>query len=164
MSTQTTGDGQRPERLSERARRDLSEALLFERLAETGHLASECGLHEEAERIFCHLVSARPGNPSPLIALAIVRSCAGRTEQAIDNMREVVEDHPDSEMAKAVLGMFLSQTRQPGADGLFGELLANGKDPAAIQVARLCMKDEVPVPTAPASESLEYFRHYNLRP
>jgi predicted Zn-dependent protease len=133
-------------------------------MAETGHLASECGLHEEAERIFCHLVTARPGNPSPLIALAIVRSCAGRMDQAIDDIREVAAAHPDSEMAKAVLGMFLSQARRPEADELFGELLANGKDPAAIQVARLCMKDEIPVPATPASESLEYFRHYNVRP
>lgn len=160
MSTHTSGEGQS----TLQARRDASEAALFERLAETGHLASECGLHEEAERIFLHLVAARPGSPSPLIALAIVRSCGGKMEQAIGDIRQVAAAYPDSEMARAVLGMFLSQSRQPEAAELFGDLLANGKDPAAVQVARLCVKDEIPVPVAPASESLEYFRHYNLRP
>jgi len=144
--------------------REAANAQLFERMAQTGHLASECGLHEQAERIFCDLVTARPGVPSPSIALAIVRSCGGKMAQAIEDMRQLRIDHPDNEMATAVLGMFLAQTRHPDADELFCELLARGTDPAALEVARLCVKDAVPAVIEPAPDSLEYFRHFNIRP
>ena len=147
-----------------RQSREAANAQLFERMAQTGHLASECGLHEQAERIFCDLVTARPGVPSPSIALAIVRSCGGKMAQAIDDIRQLRIDYPDNEMATAVLGMFLAQTRQPQADELFRELLARGTDPAAIEVARLCMKDSAPAVTEPSPDSLEYFRHFNSRP
>ena len=160
MSTHSIEQPPEPIRQS----REAANALLFERLAQAGHLASECGLHEQAEQIFCNLVTARPGVPSPSIALAIVRSCGGKTAQAIDDIRRVRVDHPDNEMAIAVLGMFLAQAREPEADDLFRDLLARGTDPAAIEVARLCMKDATPAASEPAPDSLEYFRHFNIRP
>lgn len=152
------------EPVSGRARREAAAAQLFERMAETGHLASECGLHAEAECIFVSLVLARRGHPSPRIGLAIVRSCAGRLEQAIADARQIAADHPDSDMAKAVLGMFLSQSGSDEAEALFCKLLADGSDPAAMQIAHLCIADDAPAPAAQETESLEYFRHHNVRP
>jgi hypothetical protein len=149
------------------SRQKAADPSLLERLAETGFLATECGLDVQAERIFTCLASMRPGNSSPLIALAIVHARRGLMDQAIGELRKLIVDHADSEMPKAVLGTMLVHTRQPGALQLFEAVIAAGKDQAAIGIANGCIelarKQETEV-SGGRPESLEFFRHFNVRP
>ncbi|MCW7542116.1 tetratricopeptide repeat protein [Aquabacterium sp. A7-Y] len=120
--------------------RSLGSSELLERIAEAGFLASECGLHMQAETIFSALAAAKPGHPSPLIGLALSHARMGRLDGAIDELRAVVERCPDSDMARAMLGTLLVHAQQPGALPLFEAVIASGRDSSAVNVARGCLE------------------------
>lgn len=138
--------------------------LLLERLAETGFLATEFGMHERAEQIFTCLRQLRPGKPSPLIALAMVHARCGRIDQAIDELNELLETQPDCEIARAVLGTMLVHARRDGALELFEKIIADGTDAGAISIASCCIEQarKQAGPSHGASSSFDYFRHYNV--
>jgi hypothetical protein len=60
----------------------------------------------------------------------------------------------------------LVHDRQPGALQLCEEVLANDADPRAADVVRCCIelaRQQETEPRTASRESLEFFRHYNLR-
>jgi len=152
-------------------RRKAPEAALLERLAETGFLATEFGLHQQAELIFACLVRLRPGKPSPLIALAMVQARRGRMQPAIASLREVIDRHPESELARAVLGTMLVHIGDPEGRELLEAVIARDADPDAVGVATSCTDQQTtPMTTATTTSvasgdvgAVEYFRHYNVR-
>ncbi|HEY5808827.1 MAG TPA: HrpB1 family type III secretion system apparatus protein [Povalibacter sp.] len=147
------------------ARRKPLDTLLLERLAETGFLASECGLHDRAERIFVCLSAMRPGNPSPRVALAMVRARRGAMSQAMDELRALIAAQPDCDLARSMLGTMLVHGRQPGALELFSHVLDAGTDPAAVEIARCWIelaREQEPAPV-PTTGPVEFLRRYNLR-
>ncbi|HEY5757375.1 MAG TPA: HrpB1 family type III secretion system apparatus protein [Steroidobacter sp.] len=152
-------------------RRKAPDAALLERLAETGFLATEFGLHQQAELIFSCLVRLKPGKPSPHIALAMVQARRGRMEAAITSLREVIDKHPDSELARAVLGTMLVHIGDAEGRELLEGVIARDIDADAVGVASSCV-DQASVTTtiqsgtteAPGvTGAVEYFRHYNVR-
>lgn len=157
---------------SHRRRRPLDPVLL-ERLAETGFLATEFGLHEQAERIFECLAKLKPGKPSPHIALAMVQARRGRIAEGIAALREVINQHPESELARAVLGSMLIHVGDHEGRELLEGVIARDQDSAAVGVAVSCVDQRqasaAPPEASPASpseskmSSVEYFRHYNVR-
>lgn len=140
--------------------------LLLERLAETGFLATEFGMHDRAEQIFTCLAQLRPGKPSPRIALAMVHARRGLVDQAIDELNALLETNPDCEIARAVLGTMLVHARKPGALELFEKIISDGTDAGAISIASCCVDLARKQEGAPegASSSFAYFRHYNAGP
>jgi hypothetical protein len=147
-------------------RRKAPDPALLERLAETGFLATEFGLHEQAEQIFQCLAKIKRGKPSPLFALAMVQARCGRMTQGIAALRDVIEQHPDSELARAVLGSMLVHIGDVEGNALLEAVIARGADSAAVGVAVSCLDQAraaaAPSPPAPSS-SVEFFRHYNVR-
>ncbi|GFE82388.1 hypothetical protein GCM10011487_43880 [Steroidobacter agaridevorans] len=144
--------------------------LLLERLAETGFLATEFGMHDRAEQIFTCLEQLRPGKASPRIALAMVRARRGSIEQAIVEINALLETHPDCEVARAVLGTMLVHAGKPGALELFEKIIADGTDAGAISIATCCIEQAREqhgasqyAPAEPSS-SFAYHRHYNVSP
>ncbi|HKE95944.1 MAG TPA: HrpB1 family type III secretion system apparatus protein [Povalibacter sp.] len=138
--------------------------LLLERLAEVGFLASECGLHAHAERAFVCLSALRPGNPSPLIALAMVRARRGALTEAMTDLRALIAAQPDCDLARAMLATMIIHMRQAGALELLQTVLTTGSDPAAIEIARCWIDlarehEQAPAPTVPA----EFFRRHSIR-
>jgi predicted Zn-dependent protease len=146
-------------------RRRPPDASLLERLAETGFLATEFGLHPQAERIFSCLARLRPGKPSPHIALAMVQARRGRMQPAIASLREVIDRHPDSELARAVLGTMLAHIGDPEGCELLQGVIARGADIDAVNVAASCIDQAQAQAAKPAAAmgAVEYFRHYNVR-
>jgi tetratricopeptide (TPR) repeat protein len=123
-----------------RSLRGAASAEVIERLTEVGFLASECGLHDAAQAIFADLATIKPNNPSPLIGAAMVQARRGESEQAIEQLRQVVDRYADSEMAKAMLGTYLIHTGRKGALALFEDVLGTGRDSAAVNVVRCCLE------------------------
>jgi predicted Zn-dependent protease len=152
-------------------RRKAPDAALLERLAETGFLATEFGLHQQAELIFSCLVRLKPGKPSPHVALAMVQARRGRMESAIASLREVIDQHPDSELARAVLGTMLVHIGEAEGRELLEGVIARDIDADAVGVASSCVDPAgITTPTqSSAAETpsvtgaVEYFRHYNVR-
>lgn len=153
-------------RLVGRVRRKPDDPLLLERLAETGFLATEFGLHQQAELIFRCLIRLRPGTPSPRIALALLEARRGRMQSAIDQMRQLIAEHPEVELAKAVLGSMLLHTGDPGARQLLEDIVANSGDEGAISVARSYLEQaqsEQERAKEQEHAALEFHRHHNIR-
>lgn len=149
---------------SHRRRRPL-DPMLLERLAETGFLATEFGLHEQAERIFECLAKLKPGKPSPHIALAMVQARRGRITEGIAALREVIDRHPESELARAVLGSMLIHVGDDEGRELLDGVIARDQDSAAVGVAVSCVArpQAAAAPAEAPVSSVEYFRHYNVR-
>jgi predicted Zn-dependent protease len=149
-----------------RARRKPDDPLLLERLAETGFLATEFGLDHQAEFIFRHLIRLRPGKSSPRIALAMVEARCGRMHSAIEQLRQLMEEYPDLELARAVLGTMLLHVGEPGALQLLEDIVARSEDPGAVSVAASCI-EQAQAEQARASDkehaALEFHRHHNIR-
>lgn len=149
-----------------RARRKPDDPLLLERLAETGFLATEFGLDHQAELIFRCLICLRPGKPSPRIALAMVEARCGRMQSAIGQLRQLIEEHPDLELARAVLGTMLLHVGEAGARQLLDDIVAHGSDPGAVSVAASCI-EQVQTEQARTADkeraALEFHRHHNIR-
>jgi predicted Zn-dependent protease len=140
--------------------------LLLERLAEVGFLASEFGMHETAQRLFESLSRLRRNNPSPLVALAMVRARAGSLSEAMEQLRALIAQYPDCDLAKAMLGTMLVHGREPGALALFEQVIATDADPAAVSVSQswIELAREYEAPRAALQiEPAEFFRYHNIR-
>lgn len=149
-----------------RVRRKPDDPLLLERLAETGFLATEFGLHQQAELIFRCLIRLRPGKSSPRIALAMVEARCGQIQMAIGQMRQITEEYPDLDLAKAVLGSMLLHAGEPGARQFLEDLVANSSDEGAISVATSYIEQAQSEHTRAADQehaALEFHRHHNIR-
>jgi Bacterial type III secretion protein (HrpB1_HrpK) len=148
-------------------RRRAPDPILLERIAEVGFLATEFGLHQQAERIFLCFAKLKPGKPAPQIALALMQAHRGRMPEAIAAIREVIEHHPTSELARAVLGTMLIHVKDPAGHELLEDVIARGIDSGAVSVAtsylELQHSQPAPAETVPAT-AVEFFRHYNVRP
>src|SRR5687768_1808544 len=122
-----------------RSRRKPPDPVLLERLAETGFLATELGMDEAAERIFHCLATLRPQQCAPLIALAMVHARRGWMGQAIAELRDLITQRPDCDLARAVLGTMLMHAGQPGALRLFEQVMEHNRDAGAVSIASSCL-------------------------
>lgn len=148
-----------------RRRRPLDPVLL-ERLAETGFLATEFGMDAHAERIFESLARLKPGKPSPRIALAMVQARRGEVKPAIAALRQLLDEQPECELARAVLGTMLVHIGDPVAGELLDGVVARASDPAAVSVAQSCLEQAAVASaqvTARDDHTVEFFRHHNVR-
>lgn len=146
-------------------RRKPLDPVLLERVAETGFLATEFGLDDHAERIFLALAKLKPGRPSPRIALAMVQARRGRVDEAIAALCLLLEEHPESDLARAVLGTMLVHARRPFAEGLLDDVVMHSQDQSAISVAKTGLEQlkARAVDESAASEAVALFRHHNTR-
>jgi hypothetical protein len=148
------------------ARRPIDPALL-ERLTETGFLASEFGLHDHAERIFVLLARLRPANPSPVIALAMVRARAGLVDRAVLDLEELIAARPECDLARAMLGTMLVHAKRPGALALFQNVIQADADPAAVSISSSWLalaQENEPTTAAGIDTAPQLFRYHNIRP
>lgn len=147
-------------------RRKPIDPVLLERLAETGFLATEFGMDEHAERIFVQLACLKPGKPSPRIALAMVQARRGQIDAAITALRQLLDEQPECDLARAVLGTMLVHIGDAEARGLLEDVIARAVDPSAVSVAESCM-EQARTAASPATtregQTIEFFRHHNIR-
>jgi len=143
----------------------LSPATLF-KLAEAGFLACDMGLPEQALVIFSGLALVQPDIPHPVMHQAVVHARCGRVDQAVELLLELRERFHDSQIVKAMLGMFFVQQEDPRAMALLDEVFEDGTDDEAVAVARSCHDlarrqqfDRLP---HPSMEALQYFRNAEL--
>lgn len=165
MSTQDLGHAS-PVHAGANRRRKPIDPQLLEHLAETGFLATEFGMDEHAERIFLHLAALKPGKPSPRIALAMVQARRGHIDAAISALRELIDELPECDLARAVLGTMLVHVGNPEALTLFQDVIARATDPSAVSVAESCLDLARAVSSEAAARdrlTIEFFRHYNIR-
>lgn len=143
----------------------ITPAALFQ-LAEAGFLACDMGLPEQALVIFSGLALVQPGIPHPVIHQAVVHARYGRVDQAVELLFGLQERFHDSQIVKAMLGMFFVQQEDPRAMALLDEVLEDGTDVEAVAVARSCHElarsQQAGYLLHPSMDALQYFRNVEL--
>jgi hypothetical protein len=105
-------------------------------LLETGVLASYEGMHAEGEAIVREVQSFRDDVPQPGVCLISAFYFQGRHDEAIAEAKALLKKFPNCQMAKALMGtcMFSAGYRQ--WDVPLKEVLDDGRDEWAIDMAR----------------------------
>lgn len=105
-------------------------------LAHTALLAAWDGDGEAANQIFTALHKAKPKEPNVRICQAMVLACQERFKESIELLLGVISDAPDNLNARSLLGMVKFYINEDGWRTLLGEVVADGSDLAAVEVAR----------------------------
>ncbi len=83
---------------------------LFAAMHEVGFLATGCGLHRQARRIFISLADMDPTREVPYLGLAVVEMNEGRWKEAVKTIEErALKIKPDSEPALCFLALALNR-------------------------------------------------------
>lgn len=148
------------------AENELLPATLLQ-LAEVGFLACDMGLPEQALAIFSGLALIQPAVPHPVIHQAIVHARYARVDQSVELLLGLHERFHDSQIVKAMLGMFFVHQEDPRAMALLNEVLQDGRDAEAVAVARSCYelarKQQADSLLNAAIEELQFFRAVDSR-
>ncbi len=107
-----------------------------QRLMEIGFLAAGSGQIKEANTIFAGIQSVRPDSELPMIGQAFVLMNTGKFPDAISTLQAALSKNPDSDLAMSFLGATLKLAgMSQAADNALQQVIADGKDPAAIALA-----------------------------
>ena len=114
------------------------EVKLLKLLSEIGFLALETGLTKNSQAIFDGIKAIRAESELPIIGLASVAIVQGKTQEAINLLeKEALKIKPDSDLAKAYLGMsYKLDGHNSKAEKLLKEVLKTGKDESALSIAK----------------------------
>ena len=145
---------------------EFSISTLF-RFTEVGFLACDMGFPDQALAIFSALAIVQPGIPHHLMNKAIVHGRYGRLDHATKLLFSLLENFPDSQIVKAILGLLLVQQQDARALHYLDEVLNGAADKDAVAVAQSCydlacqLRDNQTF--KPALDDLQFFRHHNNR-
>ena len=83
---------------------------VFALMHEIGFLATGCGLHRQARRIFIALADIDPRREIPYVGLAVVEMNEGRWKEAVKTIEErALKINPNSEAALCFLALALNR-------------------------------------------------------
>lgn len=91
---------------------------------------------EEAERIIRGVKAFRNDVPHPGTALATAFMFQGRLQEAATELEAVLGAFPDHQLGKALLGLVYREVGRGGWQSLLEEVIEDGRDAWAIQLAR----------------------------
>lgn len=120
-------------------------------LAHVALLAAWDGDGDAANQIFTALYRAKPKEPNIRICQAMVLACQERFKECIALLYTVLEDVPGSLNAKSLLGVVKFYIDDDGWRVLLEEVVADGSDAHAVQMARSIL-DEHPAVARPAAK------------
>jgi hypothetical protein len=105
-------------------------------LAHVALLAAWDGDGEAANQIFTALYKAKPKEPNIRICQAMVLACQERFKECTMLLLNVLADVPDNLNAKSLLGLIKFYINEDGWRNLLEEVVADGSDAHAVQMAR----------------------------
>jgi hypothetical protein len=110
--------------------------------------------YEEGERILRAMQAYRADLPHPGTGIALCYISQGRLGEAMKEIDAVRTAHPEFQMAKVMLGIAHRDAGKPGWRGLLQEVIDDGHDEYAINLAQASLGLD-PGTTTIASESEE---------
>lgn len=121
-------------------------------LAHVALLAAWDGDGESANQIFTALYAAKPNEPNIRICQAMVLACQERFTECIALLNSVLRDVPGNLNAKSLLGLIKFFINEPGWRRLLEEVVADGSDTHAVEMAQRILADNPALPAfAPTS-------------
>ena len=113
-------------------------------LHEIGFLATGCGLHKQARRIFIALADMDSANETPFVGLAIVDMNEGKWKDAVKTIEErALKIKPDSEAALCFLALALNKLGHGSQmQTVVERILARGSQGWAMDLAKALMPSQ----------------------
>jgi len=108
-------------------------------LLQIGVMCAHQQRFEDAETIIRGVKAFRGDLPHPGTALATMFLFAGRLAEAAEELESVLAEFPHHQLGKALLGLVYRETRSGGWQRLLEEVMADGQDEAAVELARFCL-------------------------
>jgi hypothetical protein len=104
-------------------------------LMRTGMLCSETERHDEADSLYRAVARCAPGIPHPIVCLAMGLMYRGKAFEAVVELQQTIAEFPDSQIAKALLGMALRECGQPQWEDVLLSVLEDDRDEWAVSLA-----------------------------
>jgi thioredoxin-like negative regulator of GroEL len=125
------------------------ETAVIKSLIQVGLLAAWERMFDRAETVLAGAKAYRPDLPHVGYGYALMYHSQGKSAEAVDVLRrEVLAAHPDNMMAKSLLGFILHHSGQPGWRELLNEVVDDGKDEPALELAQHVLGERQPSPPA----------------
>ncbi len=124
------------------ARRFGVELQVTRRLLQIGALCTRLGKFAAAEQILQAVAAYREDLPQPRSLLALSRLCQGRLPEAARELESVLSEFPNHQFGKALLGLVYRETGRSGWQQCLLDVIEDGRDEAAITLARVTLGDE----------------------
>lgn len=107
----------------------------YRSLLQIAVLGSELAEYAAAAEIADALKALRPDLPQAAIVLAMNEFSAGRVDRGIADLEIVLDEFPDSQLARAMLAVCLKISERSGWQALFEAVIDDGRDEFAIGLA-----------------------------
>jgi len=101
-----------------------------------GVMCAKLRRFEDAERIILGVKAFRDDVPHPATALATALMFQGRLREAAAELEAVLSAYPQHQLGKALLGLVYREFGRSGWQSLLQEVIDDGRDLWAIQLAR----------------------------
>lgn len=124
--------------------RDAIDFQAIKLLAQVGLLAAWEGMFAEADAIFEGAETVYPDVPQIKNSKALAAYTAGRHGEAIQILQGAMSMPGAQAMAKSMLAFVMQQIGRPGWQALAREVLNDGSDVAATELARHVLGDHAP--------------------
>ena len=110
---------------------------LVQLLMETGYLATNIGLFDEAQSIFRGVQTCRQDSPCPDIGLAVLEISRGRYRRAIKILTDrALKKDPTNDVARCFLGLAMAKAGLGSqCNAMYDEVIKAQRDPAAVAMA-----------------------------
>jgi hypothetical protein len=119
---------------------------LTRQLLQVGVMSGRLGRHAEAERIIRAVKAFRSDLPHPGSALATVYLFQRRFQEAARELEAVLAAFPNHQLGRALLGLMYRELGRPGWRHLAEQVIEDGRDEAAMGLARFTLDIEVREP------------------
>jgi tetratricopeptide (TPR) repeat protein len=123
---------------------------LTRQLLQIGVLSARLERYEQAEKIIRAVKAFRTDLPHPGSALATVYLFQTRYEESARELESVLATFPNHQLGRALLGLMYRELGRPGWRSLSQQVLEDGREEAAMGLARFTLdievRDSAPLP------------------
>jgi predicted Zn-dependent protease len=117
-------------------------------LLQIGVMSARLGRFDDAEKMIRAVRAFRPDLPHPRTALATMYLFQQRFDEAASVLTAVLQEFPQHQLGRAFLALVKRELGRPGWRNLAEEVIADGRDEAAVELASYTLGIDAPRPAA----------------
>jgi hypothetical protein len=133
------------------SKRSSSQLKLARQLLQIGVMSARLGHYDQAEKIIRAVQAFHTDLPHPGSALATVYLFQRRFDEASRELEALLATFPHHQLGRALLGLMHRELGRPGWRALCEQVLADGRDDAAMGLARFTLGIEERQSTPPTT-------------
>lgn len=127
-------------------------------LLQVGLMCGRRGQFDDAQLIVSSVRAFRDDLPHPSIVMALCLLYQGKPEQAQQQLEGVLSRWPEHQIARAMMGLVYRETGNDAWSELMHDVIADGRDPWAVWLARQALGAEAPPGIGNAAATFDFMR------